>query len=294
MAPKPLVNVEHSKVSARAQQARSVCAPSITPRPKKEKVPKVIARASSAAGKAARRTRSVQPRRRPARVSGNSLRSSEKEWPRLHGAWCMRRAHAARAKQAASCTITFSKGDRGDCLGINMPKLPKHAQPVRVAIENGGEFCAWREGQGIRLPSAGRQPTRQLVRVRHTLCRASSGAPRRLSVAAKRLFLSPSAFFEPAKKVRKNGKRQRPIAVSRDTEKPKKLRASNASRVSLQNETASYRPLVYPAVGRGDLPCAASLSRRSSVIPRGSAGVRATQTAPPSKRRWPTASPFSA
>ena len=38
-------------------------------------------------------------------------------------------------------------------------------------------------------------------------CRASSGAPRRQSVAAKRLFLSPSAFFEPAKKVRKNSKR---------------------------------------------------------------------------------------
>ena len=149
-------------------------------------------------------------------------------------AWFM--VHAARAKQAAPCTIPFPKGDRGDCLHTTVCKLPKHAQLVRAFNGVGREFCAWREGQGMRLPSAGRQPTRQTVRARHKSAARVLARPAAAALQLKRLFLSPSAFFEPAKKVRKNSKSWRPTAVSRDTAQQKPCaRATRAASPSKAN-----------------------------------------------------------
>ena len=225
MAPKPRPSrAQHSVISARAQQARSVCAPSTTPRPKKRKAPKVIrprparkrgqarhSRASSAAGKAARRTHSVRPRRCPARVSGNTLRSSGKEWPKLHGAWCMVhgawcRAHAARAKQAASCVIPFFKGDRGDCLGIR--KCPSRRN-TRSLSESPLKMAA-SSARGAKARGCGCHPQEGGQRARlsehGTKCAARVLARPADEACPRRLFLSPSAFFEPAKKVRKNCK----------------------------------------------------------------------------------------
>ena len=161
-------------------------------------------RASSAAGKATWRTQKRSATTTPGARLGQHSEKLGKRVAEVAGRMCM--AHAARAKQAASCVIPFSKGDRGDCLGINMPKLPKHAQPVRAFNNVEREFCAWREGQGTRLPSAGRQPTRQTVRVRHEFVPCEFWRAPQTERCPKRLFLSPSAFFEPAKKVRKNCK----------------------------------------------------------------------------------------
>ena len=89
----------------------------------------------------------------------------------------------------------------------------------------------------------------------------------------KRLFLSPSAFFEPAKKVRKNCNRIRPVAVSRDTAQQKNCaRATRAASPSKRKWPAAV-PLVS-CRNRFFVPAPAPLSRRSSVIPRSRTSYR--------------------
>ena len=184
---------------------------------------------------------------------------------------------ACRASEASRVMRhpLFQRGPRG-LLGHKHAQAAEHAQPVRAFNNVEREFCAWREGQGMRLPSAGRQPTRQPVRVRHEFVPREFWRAPQTERAAKRLFLSPSAFFEPAKKVRKNSNRKRPVAVSRDTS-PKKSERK-------QREPRGTRPLSIPAVGYYDLAWAASLSRRNSVVPESRAKKTARAAPPPSTR----------
>ena len=188
----------------------------------------------------------------------------------VHGAGCM--VHGACRASEASRVMRhplFQRGPRGllvhNCgqAAETRAACPsrhwKWRRVLRVARRPGDKAAIRRKAANAPDCSSTAQS-----------CRASSGAPRRQSVQLKRLFLSPSAFFEPAKKVRKNGKRQRPVAVSRDTgdmspfhschrplrsplhdiafaqklSHPKKScqRASEASRALMEKQVAYHNP----------------------------------------------------
>ena len=177
-------------------------------------------RASSAAGKAARRTHSVAPRRRPARVSGNTLRSLGKEWPKLHGA-CAGRMPRERSKPRHASS-PFPKGTEG----IACTQACASCRNTRSLSERSTKLDA-SSARGAKARGQGCHPQEGSQRARLSECGTHCAArvlarPADRALQLKRLFLSPSAFFEPAKKVRKSCKSRRPATVSRDTTHPQK------------------------------------------------------------------------
>ena len=205
--------------------------------------------------------------RRASRATPLEARNTSGRGCMVHGA-CAERMPRERSKPRHAPS-PYPKGTEG----IACPQMWTSCRNTRSLSERSTALNA-SSARGAKARGQGCHP--QEGSQRASLSECGTKVPREFWRAPqpprcpRRLFLSPSAFFEPAKKVRKNSTSQRPVAVSRDTS-PQKVSASNASRVPQQNEIAYYRPLVYPAVGHKDLTCLASPSRRRFRI----AGSRA-------------------
>ena len=180
-------------------------------------------------------------------------------WCVVHGAWCVVHAQSACRASEASRVMRhplFQRGPRG-LLVHKCGQAAEHAQPVRAFSRAEREFCAWREGKGTRLPSAGRQPTRQTVRARHEF------VPREFWRAPQTKRVREGSFFRQA------------LSLSQQRKCGK---TAIANGLPLQVAIRGTRLFSTPAVGRSSSP--ARLRFRAEV--KSSQGVvpeRATRAA---------------
>ena len=185
--------------------------------------------------------KSVLPRRRPARVSGNTLRSSGKESPKSHGSWCMPRERS-KPRHAPS---PFPKGTEG----IACTQPCASCRNTRSLSERSTELDA-SSARGAKARGCGCHPQEGSQRAR--LSEHGTKVPREFWRAPQTKRVREGSFFRQALSLsqqRKCGKTANgsslPLQVAiRQNKRP---RASNASRVPQQNKTAYYRPqLILP------------------------------------------------
>ena len=194
---KPAAKPQHPKVSARAKQARSVYAPStakaslgpkrkvtkvIRPRPARKRGQARQGRASSAAGKTARRTLAFghDDARRASRATRSEARNTSGRSCSVHGAGCMPRERSkprhAFPKGTEGIACTQACASCRNTRSLSEPSLKMAVSSARGA-ESRGCGCLPADGSLVPLPSRHAQNSRSARLNARTGCACSAACP---------------------------------------------------------------------------------------------------------------------